>query len=418
MCLPAEIQQGAAPIRRAPPTGRSPVWLPSSRTKAIWLPSGFHAGETSRARIRRHPVGRIGADDQHVDVFIVAADHPPTRMRLACRLAKTKASPPCRDTSSATAPAPVRRRARSQREVPRLARRDDGNRDKHRTTIRPSHGVPTPGCCPRHPRDLLIDRAASSSSNCASASACRRRFGSLTRHRVNIRRSSIGVDGGNASSSGSLSRIFAMVSDAVSPANARRPVSISYTMQPNAQTSLRASAACPRACSGLMYAGVPRTTSLACDPRRRHSRGRRRRIGGCGLARPKSSTLTTPSRRILMFDGLRSRWTIPASCAAPIASAICPATATASAVGIAPCLMRSDRSSPSTSSITMRASGATGRRWRSVLQPVDMGDVEMIQRSERLRFAFKARDPFVVIVQFGRQDLDRDITTEPVSRAR
>ena len=43
-----------------------------------------------------------------------------------------------------------------------------------------------------------------------------------------------------------------MVSETVSPSNAPRPVSISYSTQPNAQTSLRLSTGFPRACSGLM----------------------------------------------------------------------------------------------------------------------------------------------------------------------
>ena len=40
------------------------------------------------------------------------------------------------------------------------------------------------------------------------------------------------------------------------------------------------------------------------------------------LASPKSRTLTTPSSRTLTFAGLRSRWTMPAACAASSASAI------------------------------------------------------------------------------------------------
>ena len=45
--------------------------------------------------------------------------------------------------------------------------------------------------------------------------------------------------------------------------------------------------------------------------------------GSSALASPKSSTFTTPSARTLMLAGLRSRWTIPCSCAASSASAIC-----------------------------------------------------------------------------------------------
>ena len=49
-----------------------------------------------------------------------------------------------------------------------------------------------------------------------------------------------------------------MVSDTVSPGNALRPVSISNRTEPNAQISVRLSTVFPRACSGLMYAAVPR----------------------------------------------------------------------------------------------------------------------------------------------------------------
>jgi hypothetical protein len=51
------------------------------------------------------------------------------------------------------------------------------------------------------------------------------------------------------------------------------------------------------------------------------------------LARPKSRTLTTPDGVILMFAGLRSRWTMPRSCAASSASAIRLAIVSASATG-------------------------------------------------------------------------------------
>ena len=61
-----------------------------------------------------------------------------------------------------------------------------------------------------------------------------------------------GVAAGKADHSGSRSRIAAIVSERVSPANATRPVSISYSTQPNAQMSVRLSTGLPRACSGLI----------------------------------------------------------------------------------------------------------------------------------------------------------------------
>ena len=41
------------------------------------------------------------------------------------------------------------------------------------------------------------------------------------------------------------------------------------------------------------------------------------------FARPKSSSFTRPSGVIFTFAGFRSRWTMPFSCAASSASAIC-----------------------------------------------------------------------------------------------
>jgi hypothetical protein len=62
----------------------------------------------------------------------------------------------------------------------------------------------------------------------------------------------VGVVDGSAFHGGPRSMIAASVSVIVSPANALRPLSISYSTQPNAQMSVRLSTARPRACSGLM----------------------------------------------------------------------------------------------------------------------------------------------------------------------
>ena len=71
------------------------------------------------------------------------------------------------------------------------------------------------------------------------------------------------------------------------------------------------------------------------------------------LARPKSSSLTVPSLLTFTLAGFRSRWMKPSSCAASSASAICRAMGSASASGIGPRAMWTERSSPSTSSITI-----------------------------------------------------------------
>ena len=89
-----------------------------------------------------------------------------------------------------------------------------------------------------------------------------------------------------------------MVSDNASPANARLPVSISYSTHPNAQMSMRVSTGWPRACSGLMYAAVPNTTpslvlstasansseDFVVTQARGNRHGKLQRFGGVGLS--------------------------------------------------------------------------------------------------------------------------------------
>jgi hypothetical protein len=122
-----------------------------------------------------------------------------------------------------------------------------------------------------------------------------------------------------------------ITSVAVSPVNSRCPVSISYRMQPNDQTSARRSTGLPRACSGLMYPAVPKSTPrpvIACvrvGDNERSCAPESPDIGSAvsAFAKPKSSTLTRPSGVIFTFAGFRSRCTTPFSCAASTASAIC-----------------------------------------------------------------------------------------------
>ena len=195
---------------------------------------------------------------------------------------------------------------------------------------------------------------ASSIANRASAMSARRCLGSFRKHR----RRSVTIDRGNAAGnavqSGSSRRIAASVSDASSRANAGAPVSISYSTQPNIQMSARGSSRCPRVCSGLMYATVPRIVCSRVVPIVAALDARTSVDGSSppAVARPKSSTFTTPSGVILMLAGLRSLWTMPLSCAASSASAICRAMARLSGTGIGPSAMRWASVGPSTSSST------------------------------------------------------------------
>ncbi len=145
-----------------------------------------------------------------------------------------------------------------------------------------------------------------------------------------------------------------------SPAKVRVPLSISNRMQPNENTSVRASTLRPRACSGDMYAAVPRITPscvawyvnvgdwLRCTS----ARDEEDASEAVGLASPKSSTLTWPSGVSRTFAGFRSRWTTPFRCAASSARAIWSAMPSPSSSGSAPASMRRVRSSPGTSSMT------------------------------------------------------------------
>ena len=184
-----------------------------------------------------------------------------------------------------------------------------------------------------------------------------RSFSGFRRHRRSVCRTWAGTTAGSASKSGSRWSTFESVIDTSSSSNARRPTSISKRTQPNAQMSLRLSTVLPRACSGLMYAAVPRIIPAcviagvvivgACD-----IPGDIALVGSSAFAKPKSSTFTVPSGRTFTLAGLRSRWMMPCSCAASSASAICLAMGSASSMGIAPCAMRSASVGPSTSSMT------------------------------------------------------------------
>ena len=123
------------------------------------------------------------------------------------------------------------------------------------------------------------------------------------------------------------------------------------------QMSVRLSIASPRTCSGAMYAAVPRmipgsvasaiVVSCVATPLTDLE----------SLARPKSRIFAVPSRRTKMFAGLRSRWTIPCSCAASMALAISIAILSASRTGRARSCpsgpdSRSARVSPSSKGMT------------------------------------------------------------------
>ncbi len=166
---------------------------------------------------------------------------------------------------------------------------------------------------------------ASSIAIRASPMSRRRRLGLRSRHRPITVRKAFGVLGGNASKSIASRSTAASTCATDSPLKTGRPTSISQSTMPNDQMSLRLSTVFALACSGDIYAAVPRMTPAA---------EARVSVGDCerstvalsfrasALASQKSRTFMFPSRVIMMLAGFRSRWTMPFSCASSSASAI------------------------------------------------------------------------------------------------
>ncbi len=154
------------------------------------------------------------------------------------------------------------------------------------------------------------------------------------------------------SSAGWSRRIAASVSAAVSPLNARRPASISYSMHPRAKMSLRGSADSPRTCSGDMYPTVPSTVPGSVWTVTVVSPPRPSAITRAEVARPKSRILICPSRVMKTLPGFRSRWTIPLAWADESPSAINAANSIACRHDRRSRARRRSSDSPSSSSVT------------------------------------------------------------------
>ncbi len=155
----------------------------------------------------------------------------------------------------------------------------------------------------RRTSSLRPSRGASahpaSSSIASSARAVRSGSSRASRRIVTASRSG-GTPGRTADGSGmGLKNSWASASR-VSPTNRRCPVSISHSMMPTANRSLRPSSAPPLACSGDMYAGLP---LMMCDAVAA--------LWARALAMPKSDTLIAPSHDTSTLCGDTSRWTRP-----------------------------------------------------------------------------------------------------------
>ena len=118
-----------------------------------------------------------------------------------------------------------------------------------------------------------------------------------------------------------------------------------------------------------------------------------------------------PSGVILIFAGFRSRWTIPRSCAASSASAICRAIASASGTG-RPSTLASPRASLSARVTPSTSSNTNARNPVRLLDAVDRTDVRMIEGREQAGFTLEPGETIGIRRKRRRQDLDRDVPSQ------
>ena len=207
----------------------------------------------------------------------------------------------------------------------RRADRQSGQADSERTPARPDVGPDAwPASAPTATRSDREMRR-----RCRAGAARAILLEATPQQRANRRRRV----GGSASQSARCVITNASVSDTSSPLErapagehlvehaAERP-DVGRACRPPCRAPVRDS--CRRPCRGSRRACVARQ---ARDRRRVDRLAGARDSPASAFARPKSSTLTVPSGRSLMLAGFRSRWTMPCSCAASSASAICRAIA-------------------------------------------------------------------------------------------
>ena len=256
-------------------------------------------------------------------------------------------------------------------------------------------------CRARPPQPASSARARSSISSRASPMSRRRVVGSFSRQRRSSRRIAGGVRAAARSSRAPLAGSPPACPPRPRPRTRAVPVSISKSTQPNAQMSAalvdRPALAPARGSCRPRCPGSSRPRHRRAGDRRRLRRvDAERDRGSSALARPKSRTFTVPSGRSLMFAGFRSRWTMPCSCAASSASAICRAIGSASSSGIGPCGDPLRERRPLDQLQHQRADAVR------LFEAVDRRDVRMIQRREHLRLALEAGEAIGIVRERAR----------------
>ena len=131
--------------------------------------------------------------------------------------------------------------------------------------------------------------------------------------------------------------------------------------------------------------------------------------GSAIRARPKSSTFTFPSNVTWMLAGFRSRWTMPFSCAASSASAIwlCELQRI---VNRDPCRVLGD---PCGERLALHQLHHQEVAAVDLFDPVQGGDVGMVQRRERLRLALEPQRPLAIGHEGFEHQLEGHVAFEP-----
>ena len=192
------------------------------------------------------------------------------------------------------------------------------------------------------------------------------------------------------SAAGASFRVAAITPARLRPENGRRPEIISYSRQPNAKMSLRASASRPSSCSGAMYCSVPKISPRSVSGAEAVSCAAGSTmpwLAACSFARPKSRSFG-PVPVSMTLLGLRSRCTIPRSCAAASATATWVATSRASSSGIGPRASRAARVSPSRCSMTRKCvPPCSPMSWSVQIEGCESAEIARASRSKRSRIA-------------------------------
>ena len=192
--------------------------------------------------------------------------------------------------------------------------------------------------------------------------------------------------------SGSERTTAASVSVMSSPGNARLPVNISNNTVPNAQMSARLSTVLPRACSGDMYPGRAQDhPGLRRLQRQRRGHGQPGRHRACGLHRLReaevehlhravSANLDIRGLQIAMDDALLMRRF------QRLSDLFCDGQS----------FINRDRAARDAlrEVITLDEFHHEGVHAPGLLEPVNRGDVRMVQGRERLRFALEPCQAF------------------------